>query len=66
MNCDHFDPITASCAPCCIVCSNYGTSCHGERKAAPVLAHKDDRVNQLRNRPSSHEYFNEKRGALQV
>lgn len=28
MICDHFDPITASCAPCCAVCSG----CH-ERTA---------------------------------
>jgi len=66
MNCKYFDPITASCAPCCVVCSNYRTCCHGEKKAAPVLAYKDGCVNQFRKRPSSHEHLNEKRGALQV
>lgn len=66
MNCDHFDPITASCAPCCIVCSNYGTSCHGERKAAPVLAHKDGRVNQTRKESNTRRNFNENLGGLQV
>ena len=31
MCCEHFDPITASCAPCCWVCSYRGSSCDGER-----------------------------------
>ena len=60
------DKDTTSCAPCCIVCSNYGTSCRGERKAAPVLPHKDGRVNQLRKRSVSHKDFNELKEACQL
>lgn len=41
MVCEYFDPITASCAPCCVVCSRHGESCYCERKTAPVLAHED-------------------------
>lgn len=49
MVCEYFDPITASCAPCCVVCSRYGESCCGERKTAPVLAHEDGKRETIQN-----------------
>ena len=44
MICDHYDPITASCAPSCVVCSYHRTDCPGKREAAPVLEHRDGQV----------------------
>lgn len=45
MICDHFDPITASCAPCCAVCSGCRERTENEprknnEKAALVLEHQ--------------------------
>ena len=52
MICDSFDPITSSCAPCCIVCSQRGscgkrTESEQRENAAADAANIDDgRVEQ--------------------
>lgn len=43
MCCEHFDPITASCAPCCWVCSYRGNICEKE-KTVPVLEHRNSQA----------------------
>lgn len=46
MTCDFFDPITASCAPICVVCSYYQKPCPIRNETTPVLQQqntKDDR-----------------------
>lgn len=44
MICDNFDPITASCAPCCIVCSQRGHCGNrtGEEQANERRANTDE------------------------
>ena len=34
MSCSRFEPVTASCAPCCAVCGHLGLNCMGEKSAA--------------------------------
>ena len=41
MICKRYDPITASCAPCCDVCSHYQRDCSGQKEAAPVRQHRN-------------------------
>lgn len=48
MICDHFDPITASCAPCCAVCSGcHERTAETKEKAALVLEHQGGGVEQV-------------------
>lgn len=48
MICDHFDPITASCAPCCAVCSGCRErTAETKEKAALVLEHQGGGVEQV-------------------
>ena len=35
--CEHFDPITASCAPCCVVCSHFNADCSGKSNHQKLL-----------------------------
>lgn len=55
--CRRFDPITASCAPCCAVCSRRGNCPEHMRKAAPVLEHRSGKVEQFAS-PVSASYLN--------
>ena len=59
MCCEQFDPITASCAPCCWVCSYRGSSCEKE-KTAPVLEHRNGQAERDLNTLFSASYDNEK------
>ena len=45
--CRRFDPITASCAPCCQVCSWRGSCQEETEKAAPVLEHRSGKAEQF-------------------
>lgn len=45
--CGRFDPITASCAPSCQVCSWRGNCPEHMRKAAPVLEHRSGKAEQF-------------------
>lgn len=55
--CRRFDPITASCAPCCAVCSRRSV-CQGDTKrAAPVLEHRSGKAEQFFE-PVSASYLN--------
>ena len=55
--CGRFDPITASTAPCCEVCS-WRRSCAGdERKAAQARPHQSGKAEQ-NSTPVSASYLN--------
>lgn len=55
--CHRFDPITASCAPCCAVCSRRGSCPEDTKRAAPVLEHRSGKAEQIAN-PVSASYLN--------
>lgn len=54
--CRRFDPITASCAPCCAVCSRRGSCPEDAKRAAPVLEHRSGKAEQFAN-PVSASHF---------
>lgn len=54
MICKHFDPITASCAPCCSVCSQRGRCLSKEKTALDARNIRDGQVERkLRYRIST-------------
>ena len=55
--CRRFEPITASCAPSCQVCSWRGNCQEETEKAAPVLEHRSGKAEQIAN-PVSASYLN--------
>ena len=55
--CSRFDPITASCAHCCAVCSRRGSCPEDTKRAAPVLEHRSGKAEQIAN-PVSASYLN--------
>lgn len=65
MCCEHFDPITASCAPCCSVCSYRGRGCKKE-KAAPVLEHRNSQAERDSHTLFSASSLSKTMGELQV
>ena len=52
MNCDHFDPITGSVAPCCVVCSHRG-ACKKENAAQDATNIRDGKAEQNDTRSAS-------------
>lgn len=55
--CRWFDPITASNAPCCAVCSRRGSYQEETEKAAPVQQHRSGKAEQFAS-PVSASYLN--------
>ena len=54
--CRRFDPITASCAPCCAVCSRRGSCQEETEKAAPARQHRSGKAEQF-SEPVSASYL---------